>query len=409
MTFMPIQHCRSCGEGDLAPVLDLGSQPLANAYRSPDDDSPEQRYPLALVRCRACSLVQLTGTVPPQLMFDNYHYFSSYSTTMVESMRLLATRLRDERDLDGDDLVVEIASNDGYLLKHYVDLGIPVLGVEPAHNVASVAVQNGVPTISEYFSSRLGTHFAETGRLASVVHANNVMAHVPDINDFVAGIAAVLRGAGVAVVETPYLVRFVEDREFDTIYHEHVFYYSLTAVSALMERHGLVVSDVEVIPIHGGSLRLFIQHEGAAIAESVGDLLADEERRGVTTDAYYADFADRVAALKSEVTAVVLRLRAEGASVAAYGAAAKGTVLLNHFGLDHTQIDFVADRSVHKQGLLMPGTGVPIVAADELARRRPDYTLLLAWNFSDEIIGQQGEYRAAGGQFIVPVPSVTVR
>ncbi len=409
MTFAPITSCRSCGSEDLAPVLDLGSQPLANDYRSPDDDAPEHRYPLALVRCRDCSLVQLTGTVPPQLMFDNYHYFSSYSTTMVESMRTLATRLRDERGLGGDDLVVEIASNDGYLLKHYVDLGIPVLGVEPARNVAAVAVENGVPTISEYFSSDLASQFAETDRMASVMHANNVMAHVPDINNFVAGIATVLRKDGVAVVETPYLVRFVEDREFDTIYHEHVFYYSLTAVRALVERHGLVVADVEQLPIHGGSLRLFLAHEGSGVSPRVPELLDDEEARGVTTDAYYADFADRVAELKGEVTALVARLRAEGASVAAYGAAAKGTVLLNHFGLDHTQIDFVADRSVHKQGRLMPGLGIPIVAAEELQQRRPDYTLLLAWNFADEIIGQQAAYREAGGKFIVPVPSVTVR
>ena len=409
MNFVPIDNCRSCGGDDLAPVLDLGSQPLANSYRAPDDDSTEQRYPLALVRCRECSLVQLTGTVPPHLMFDNYHYFSSYSTTMVESMRVLARRLRDEWKLDADDLVVEIASNDGYLLKHYVDLGIPVLGVEPATNVAAVAVANGVPTISEYFSSSLGALFAGSDRRASVVHANNVMAHVPDINDFVAGIAALLRDSGVAVVETPYLVRFVEDREFDTTYHEHVFYYSLTAVIALVERHGLVVADVELIPIHGGSLRLFIQHRGAEVSPSVGALLADEQRRGVTKDFYYADFAQRVAALKSEVIALVARLRAEGASIAAYGAAAKGTVLLNHFGLDHTQIDFVADRSVQKQGRMMPGLGIPIVAAGELAVRRPDYTLLLAWNFADEIIGQQATYHEAGGQFIVPVPSVSVR
>jgi C-methyltransferase./Methyltransferase domain./Hypothetical methyltransferase. len=404
-----IQRCRSCASGDLAPVLDLGLQPLANAYREPDDISTQARYPLALLRCRACSLVQLTGTIPPKLMFDTYHYFSSYSSTMVDSMRVLAKRLTAERGLTADDLVVEIASNDGYLLKHYLELGIPVLGVEPAKNVAAVARESGVPTLSEYFTRALGSELAGSGRSASVIHANNVMAHVPEINDFVAGISAALRPDGVAVVETPYLVRFVEDREFDTTYHEHVFYYSLTAVSSLVERHGLTIADVEQIPLHGGSLRLFIQHAGYPSTERVQQLLRSEQERGVTTDEYYSDFANRVEELKTEVTDLILKLRAEGATIAAYGAAAKGTVLLNHFGLDRDMIDFVVDRSVHKQGLLMPGVGIPILAAEELERRRPDYTLLLAWNFADEILEQQHAYRAAGGTFIIPVPTISLR
>jgi len=404
-----VKACRSCGAGDLAPVLDLGLQPLANAYREPDDDSIEARYPLALLRCRACSLVQLTGTIPPKLMFDTYQYFSSNSSTMVDSMRLLAKRLTAERELTADDLVVEIASNDGYLLQHYLELGIPVLGIEPAQNVAAVAQESGVPTLAEYFTRSLGAELAGSGRAASVIHANNVMAHVPDINDFVAGISAALRPDGVAVVETPYVVRFVDDREFDTIYHEHVFYYSLTAVSSLVNRHGLTVVDVEQIPMHGGSLRLFIQHAAHSSSERVEMLLKSERERGVATDEYYFDFAKRVEELKTEVTDLIRRLRAEGATIAAYGAAAKGTVLLNHFGLDGDSIDFVVDRSVHKQGLVMPGVGIPILAAEELDRRRPDYTLLLAWNFADEILAQQESYRAAGGTFIIPLPAISLR
>ena len=409
MKFDFVKHCRSCGSSDLAPVLDLGMQPLANAYREPGDVSEEARYPLALLRCRACSLVQLTGTIPPKLMFDTYHYFSSNSSTMVDSMRLLAKCLTAERGLTADDLVVEIASNDGYLLKHYVELGIPVLGVEPAQNIAAVARASGVPTITEYFTASLGAGLAGTGRAASVIHANNVMAHVPEINDFVAGICAALRPGGVAVVETPYLVRFVDDREFDTTYHEHVFYYSLTAVALLLARHGLTVVDVEQIPIHGGSLRLFIQHDDHPSTDRVRELLRSEQERGVATDEYYRDFATRVEELKTEVTGLIGRLRAQGATIAAYGAAAKGTVLLNHFGLDHDSIDFVVDRSVHKQGLVMPGVGIPILPAEELERRRPDYTLLLAWNFADEILAQQEGYRAAGGTFIVPVPAISLR
>ena len=409
MTFSVIEKCRSCASGDLAPVLDLGNQPLANAYRRPDDESVEARYPLALVRCRACSLVQLTGTVPPRIMFDTYPYFSSYSRTMVESMRLLATKLKGTQSLDTDDLVVEIASNDGYLLKHYIDLGVPVLGIEPAHNVAAVAEDQGVPTITEYFSLSLASELAQAGRKASVVHANNVMAHVPDINDFAAGIASILRDDGVAIVETPYLVRLIKDREFDTVYHEHVFYYSLTAMSSLVERHGLVVADVEQIPIHGGSLRLVIQHSGKPVSSRVQQLRAVESQLGVGTDSFYADFAQRVDELKTEVTTLVKRLRINGSSVAAYGAAAKGTVLLNHFDLDHELVDFVADRSVQKQGLLMPGVGIPILAAEELASRCPDFTLLLAWNFADEIIDQQNAYHNAGGRFVVPMPQVSIR
>jgi SAM-dependent methyltransferase len=409
MTFDVVQGCRSCGSSDFAPVLDLGVQPLANGYREPGDVSQEARYPLALVRCRACSLVQLSGTIPPKLMFDTYHYFSSYSSTMVDSMRVLAKRLTAERELTAKDLVVEIASNDGYLLKHYLDLGIPVLGVEPAQNVAAVARESGVPTLTEYFTRSLGSELADSGQCASVVHANNVMAHVPDINDFVAGICAVLRPDGVAVVETPYVVRFVDDREFDTTYHEHVFYYSLTALSSLLERHGLMVSDVEQIPLHGGSLRLFIQHPTNRSSARVGELLEAERVRGITTDDYYSDFANRVQELKTAVTELIRGLRAKGATVAAYGAAAKGTVLLNHFGLDHRTIDFVADRSVQKQGLVMPGVGIPIVAAEELQRRHPDYTLLLAWNFAEEILEQQHAYRADGGTFIIPVPAISLR
>lgn len=409
MTFIFVERCRSCGSSNLAPVLDLGRQPLANAYRKPDDTSKEQRYPLALLRCRACSLVQLTGTVPPTMLFDTYHYFSSYSSTMVEAMRLLAKRVIGERRLSADDLVIEIASNDGYLLKHYAEFGIPVLGIEPAHNVAAVAKASGIPTLVEYFTRNLASELASAGRTASVIHANNVMAHVPEINDFVAGIAAALRPDGVAIVETPYVVRFVDDREFDTVYHEHVFYYSMTAMESLVERHGLTVADVEQIPLHGGSLRLFIQHSTYSSSDRVKMLLESEFERGVTTDEYYSDFATRVAELKTEVTDLIRRLRAEGATVAAYGAAAKGTVLLNHFGLDFATIDFVVDRNIHKQGLLMPGVGIPILAAEDLQRRQPNYTLLLAWNFAEEILEQQQAYRAAGGTFVVPVPTISLR
>lgn len=408
MTFSPVAECRSCGHDRFHPVLDLGDQPLANAFKRAENAWDEPRYPLALVCCAGCSLVQLTGTVPPRLMFDNYHYFSSYSETMVEEMRKLATRTATELSLGVEDLIVEVASNDGYLLQHYVHLGIPVLGIEPAANVADVAVANGVPTLVEYFGTGLAERVRGDRGPASVMHANNVMAHVPDINDFVAGFAILLAEDGVAIVESPYLGRFIEDCEFDTTYHEHVFYYSLTALDRLVRPHGLVVSDVEHLAIHGGTLRCFIRRSGTPVNRKVPELLAEEAALGVSGAQYYADFADRVAALEQSLTGLLLGLKSEGASIVGYGAAAKGTVLLNHFGIGRQILDGVVDVNPHKQGLVMPGVHVPISAPELLLRDQPTHVLLLAWNFADEIMAQQAEYARRGGKFIIPVPEPKV-
>jgi SAM-dependent methyltransferase len=404
--FTPIDACRLCGTAPLLPVLDLGRQPLANALRVPGDPEVEQTFPLATVVCPACSLVQLTGTVAPEVMFDSYRYFSSYSTTMVAEMGALAARLTRDLALGESSMVVEVASNDGYLLTHYRDLGVPVLGIEPAANVAEVAIAAGIPTRVEYFGLAVASELVDEGVRADVLHANNVMAHVPAINDFMAGIAAVLADDGVAVVETPYLLDLVASVEFDTIYHEHVFYYSVTAVDALARRHGLVVSDLEHLPIHGGSLRLLLRRSGADVGPAVIDSLAAERDAGVTEAGYYEGFAERVADLKGRLVAHVAEVVERGGRVAAYGAAAKGAVLLNHFGIGADVIDFVADRSTHKQGRFMPGVGIPIVAPEELLAKRPDYCLLLTWNFADEILAQQKEYRDNGGKFIIPIPEV---
>src|SRR4051812_5052855 len=318
MTFTPIHACRSCGVEGLAPVLDLGEQPLANAYRQPSDASEEPRYPLALVCCTACSLVQLTGTVPPHVMFDDYQYFSSYATTMVEEMRRLAARVGAEQRLAGDDLVVEVASNDGYLLKHYIDLGVRTLGIEPAKNVAQVAIEAGVPTLIEYFGEATARAVLASHGSARVMHANNVMAHVPDINDFAAGFSVLLAADGVAYVESPYLGDFVRYCEFDTTYHEHVFYYSLTALDALVRRHDLYVADIEHLPIHGGSLRYALRRQGNGSASSaVSELLAQEKREGVADPRYYRGFADRVGQMKARTVELLANLKSEGASIAA--------------------------------------------------------------------------------------------
>ena len=402
--------CRGCGTSPLEVVLDLGEMPLANAILSREDLArPEPRYPLALAYCPDCWLVQTTETVSPDVLFREYTYFSSVSDAFVEHARAIAERLIARRGLGPQSLVIELASNDGYLLQHYARAGVPVLGIDPARNIAEVAAARGVPTLAEFFTLGLADDLARSGRLADVVHANNVIAHVPDLNGFVAGIARVLKPDGVAVIETPYVRELVERLEFDTIYHEHLYYHSLTALARVLERNGLVVVDVERIPVHGGSLRVFAMHAGdQEPGKAVRSLLAEESAVGLCSAAFYATFAGRVEALGRELRALLTDLRSRGHSVAAYGAAAKGAVLLNAFQIGPDLISFVADRSPHKQGHLMPGVHLPIVAPDQLIARRPDECLLLAWNFADEILAQQDEYRRLGGKFIIPVPKPTV-
>jgi SAM-dependent methyltransferase len=401
--------CRGCGKAELEVVLDLGEMPLANAILGPADlEAAEPRYPLALAYCPLCWLVQITRTVDPDLLFREYTYFSSVSDAFVEHSRTIAERLIAERRLGPDSLVVELASNDGYLLQHYARAGVPVLGIDPARNIAEVATARGIPTLAEFFTRDLARELARTGRTADVVHANNVIAHVPDLNGFVAGIATILKPGGVAVIETPYLRELVDRLEFDTIYHEHIYYHSLTALSRVFERNGLAVVDVERIPMHGGSLRVFAEPAGGRPGGAVRSLLAEEAAVGLCSPTYYASFAARVAELGRELRSMLIDLRARGRTIAAYGAAAKGAVLLNAFDLDASLISFVVDRSPHKQGHWMPGVHIPIVAPDQLVARRPDACLLLAWNFADEILAQQAEYRRLGGKFIIPVPKPTL-
>lgn len=402
--------CRGCGAPDLKVVLDLGAMPLANAILKEEDlRRPEPRYPLVLTYCDDCWLVQITETVPPELMFREYTYFSSVSDAFVEHSRIIAERLTQERALGPDSLVIELASNDGYLLAHYVRAGVPVLGIDPAQNIAEVACARGVPTIAEFFTSDLAEELASSGRTADVVHANNVIAHIPDLNGFVAGIARILKPDGIAVIETPYLRELVERLEFDTIYHEHLFYHSLTALSTVFERNGLTIVDVERLSVHGGSLRVFAARTGAAEpGKAVRALLDEEVAVGLCSPEYYAAFAGRVEALGRGVRAMLADLQSQGHLVAAYGAAAKGAVLLNAFNIGPDLISFVVDRSPHKQGFLMPGVHIPIVDTDQLVALRPDECLLLAWNFADEILAQQAEYRSLGGKFIIPVPKLTL-
>ncbi len=404
--------CRSCGARSLALVLSLGETPLANSLlRKEDLDQPESRYPLDLVFCQACHLVQITETVPPEKLFREYLYFSSFSDTMLSHARELVARLVTQFGLGARSLAVEVASNDGYLLQYYKAMGVPVLGIEPAQNVARVAIEErGIPTVSEFFGLGLARKLVAEGHRADVLHANNVLAHVADLGGFVDGVREILAEDGVAAFECPYLGDMIEHTEFDTIYHEHLCYFSLTALVHLFGRHGLKTLDVERLPLHGGSLLLTVARAESSRAPTpaVVALLDQERARGMDKLTFYQGFAQRVLDLKVRLRELLGRLKKEGHRIAGYGAAAKGSTLLNTFGIGAETLDFVVDRNTHKQGLHMPGVHVPIAPPEHLCEAMPAYTLLLTWNFAEEILRQQDAYRRRGGKFIVPIPDVRV-
>lgn len=397
--------CRSCAGASLQPFLNLGSTPLADRLLTREMlEEAELTFPLVLAFCPDCSLVQILETVAPEILFaDAYPYYSSFSPALMEHSRANALARLKERKLGPSSLVVELASNDGYLLCNYVENQVPVIGIDPADGPAAAARQIGVPTLCEFFTEEFAADFAETHGQADVVHGNNVLAHVSDTNGFVSGIAKILKPAGVAVIEVPYLLPLIEHIEFDTIYHEHLCYFSLTALDKLFRRHGLFLNRVEELSIHGGSLRIFVEPT-QKVEESVSIMLANERAMGLDQADFFAEFSSRVDELRSDLLALVSDLKAKGHSIAAYGAAAKGATMLNYCGLDRTQIDFVVDRNVNKQGKFMPGAHLPILEPDALVERKPEYVLMLAWNFADEIIAQQEAYLAQGGHFIVPVP-----
>ncbi|MHA1353630.1 MAG: methyltransferase domain-containing protein [Candidatus Heimdallarchaeota archaeon] len=403
--------CRSCGSSNLEIILSLGIMPLSNALVSKEDiNKQENEYPLDLVFCPECSLVQITVTVDPKILFSTYYYFSSFSETMLKHSKKLVDKLVKEYNLTEENLVVEIASNDGYLLQYFKPYNIPVLGIEPAENIAKIATEKGIQTLCEFFNSETASKLKAENKSADVIIGNNVLAHIAGLNDFIEGIRILLKDDGIGVFEFPYVRDMIDKNEFDTIYHEHLSYYSLTALDNLFNNHKLIIVDIERTAIHGGSLRIKTMHEQHQdkITQNKKLLLKEEKDLGLRHINFYQNFANQVKQNGIELKNLLTKLKAEGKSIAGYGAAAKGAVLTNYFDIGNEIIDFVADRNPHKQGLFMPGKKIPIVSPDEILEKQPDYLLIFAWNFAKEIIAQQSDYQERGGKFIIPIPNLKV-
>ncbi|HEY4210541.1 MAG TPA: class I SAM-dependent methyltransferase [Steroidobacteraceae bacterium] len=397
--------CRSCGGGDLSVFLSLGDLPLSDGFISEARlGEQEPRYPLDVAFCPDCTLVQILKTVPPEELFDaDYPYFSSFTDTLLKHSEKNVNERIAERRLGPQSLVVELASNDGYLLQYYQAKGIPVLGIDPAPGPVDVARKKGIESLLAFFGQDLAAELVAQGRRADIIHGNNVLAHVADTNGFVKGIATLLKDDGVGVIEAPYVRDLIDHGEFDTIYHEHLCYFSVTALKNLFERHGLFLNRVEPLSIHGGSLRLFVEKHDRPTA-CVLEYLEDEHQLGLDRLDYFADFSARVGQIRSELATLLRDLKSRNARIVGYGAAAKGTIMLNYVGIGRDTLDFVVDRNVHKQGRYVPGVRLPIAAPERILQEQPDYVLILPWNFKDEIMTQQAEYRRRGGRFIVPVP-----
>lgn len=409
---MSERRCRFCDAVLQHDFVDLGTTPLANSFLSAEQlNQPEPTYPLRVSVCDRCWLVQTDVAVSPQEIFSDYAYLSSVSESWVEHARRFTNATRERFGLDAASQVVEVASNDGYLLKHFVTAGIPVLGIEPAENVAQIARAIGVPTEASFFGCAVADELVSRGLAADLVIGNNVFAHVPDVNDFVGGLARLIKPEGVLSMEFPHLLRLINGAQFDTIYHEHFYYLSLLAVENILSMHGLAVFDVEELSTHGGSLRVFARRTSAmcgGVTPAVERVRRDEAAAGFDRVEVYTAFQSRVKPICNGLRSFLEQAKSEGKTVAVYGAAAKGNTLLNVCGITTDLIEYAVDANTAKQGRFMPGSRLPILLPERIFETRPNYVLILPWNILDEVVSINRGIREWGGQFVVAVPELTV-
>jgi SAM-dependent methyltransferase len=404
-------RCRLCGTGLVHTFIDLGMSPLCESFLAPDQlDAMEPYFPLHALVCGQCFLVQLKEYVSPEHIFREYAYFSSYSTTWVAHAKSYCETIAKQLRLGPDSLAVELASNDGYLLQHFLPLGIPVLGIEPAANVARIAIDKGIPTRVDFFGQKLAAELVAEGKCADLIIGNNVLAQVPDLNDFVAAMVRLLKPEGVITLEFPHLERLMAENQFDTIYHEHFSYFSFLTIERLAARHGLKLIDVEELSTHGGSLRVYLAHANSQRmrAPGVADLLARERRLGYADVATYAAFADQVRRTKRKLLSFLIAAKDQGKRICGYGAPGKGNTLLNYCGVGTDFLDFTVDRNPYKHGRFTPGMHIPIRAVEAIDAAKPDYILILPWNLRHEIVNQMRHVGEWGGKFVVPIPEPTV-
>lgn len=409
---LTLGSCRFCGTELRHTFVDLGMSPPCESYRKPEQlNAMEPFYPLHVYVCEQCFLVQLQEYISPENIFSEYAYFSSYSDTWLQHAKNYTEMAVARFQLNEHTQVVEIASNDGYLLQYFVEKGIPAMGIEPAANVAEVATQKGILTLVKFFGQKTAHEQAAKGQQADLLIGNNVLAHVPDLNDFVKGMRILLKPRGVITMEFPHLMRLVEENQFDTIYHEHFSYFSFITVEKVFATHGLTIFDVEELPSHGGSLRIYARHvedSSKPISQKVAELRAREQEAGFTRLEQYFSFSEQVKHTKRKLLSFLLEAKQEGKSIAGYGAPGKGNTLLNYCGIRTDFLDYTVDRNSYKQGNFLPGTHIPIFHPDKIKETKPDYVLILPWNLKEEIITQMEFIQEWGGKFVVPIPTVKV-